>query len=528
MTTDEISAATVKEAPAQTSFFRSSVGVFASNATSGLLVFVTTIVTARLLEPSGRGEFALGVLIPIFVVTLISLGLAPATTYLVAQGEYPAREVLGTCILGGAVIGVVGALGLIGLVPWLHEGPLKSLSPRELALSISAVPLGLLAAVLQGFLLGAQRFRAYNVSVVGQSALVLIGVLVVFGFLGPTVAGALLANVMAYAILCIGLVLTCRLSTGGIIWLPSWSLLHRAAKYGIQSHVSNVLTFLGYRIDMFFIGAFLSSAAVGVYSVAVATAERAWLFSFAVSTVLFPRLAGETNANRRKAFTPVVSRNVLLMTAAVCLLLFVVSRPLIALLYATSFAKSVGPLQALLPGIVLFSVGRVLANDIAARGRPLVNSCIAGTSVVVNIGINLVLIPRYGVTGAAWASSVSYGILFLCAMTYYCIVSGNTVRSVILPTRSDVALWRSAIAGLRRLDDPLARSAEILPDAMSRRLSGRSKSPETWRTKSHAYSVEGVAEVSPPPRLGKSGTFKDEPVILRHAIDAEGVERERQ
>ena len=75
-------------------------------------------------------------------------------------------------------------------------------------------------------------------------------------------------------------------------------------------------------------------------------------------------------------------------------------------------------------GIVLFSAARVVTNDIAARGRPLVNSLIAAISVACNIALNVVLIPRYGIDGAAWASTGSYSLLFLATAVIYRRVTG--------------------------------------------------------------------------------------------------------
>ena len=93
--------------------------------------------------------------------------------------------------------------------------------------------------------------------------------------------------------------------------------------------------------------------------------------------------------------------------------------------------------RILAPGIVLFSAARVLNNDIAARGRPLVNSAIAAASVVSNIALNIVLIPRYGINGAAWASTASYSLLFLATAAVYRRITHVPLRALIVPKRED-------------------------------------------------------------------------------------------
>jgi O-antigen/teichoic acid export membrane protein len=114
-----------------------------------------------------------------------------------------------------------------------------------------------------------------------------------------------------------------------------------------------------------------------------------------------------------------------------------VAGPAVELLYSSRFSASAAVVRILVPGIVLFSAARVLGNDLAARGRPLVNSGIAGASVACNIALNLVLIPRYGINGAAWASTASYSVLFATTLFIYRRVAGVPVRAVLVPTRAD-------------------------------------------------------------------------------------------
>jgi O-antigen/teichoic acid export membrane protein len=141
--------------------------------------------------------------------------------------------------------------------------------------------------------------------------------------------------------------------------------MKRAATYGIQAHISNILGFLNYRVDMFLVNWFLGPAAVGLYSVGVGIVEKLWMVSYSASTVLFPRVAAETEEQRRKEFTPLVARAVLWTTGLGALALVLLSRWIVLLLYSEAFLPAVGALQALLVGIVALSAGRVLANDIS-------------------------------------------------------------------------------------------------------------------------------------------------------------------
>lgn len=77
------------------------------------------------------------------------------------------------------------------------------------------------------------------------------------------------------------------------------------------------------------------------------------------------------------------------------------------------------PMLALLPGVVLLGGAKVLTNEITGRGYPHYNSINAGLALVLTVVLDLVLIPRYGVLGAALASSIAYSAISFTAIGFY-------------------------------------------------------------------------------------------------------------
>jgi len=117
------------------------------------------------------------------------------------------------------------------------------------------------------------------------------------------------------------------------------------------------------------------------------------------------------------------------------------SQWIVILLYSTEYLPTVKPLQVLLPGVVALAASRVLSHDIAGRGRPILNSYVSVAGLVVNVVLNLSLIPKYGVEGAAWATTASYTTMWGLTLGFYCSLSRNTLRSVTLLRRSDMEMW---------------------------------------------------------------------------------------
>ncbi|MCZ7637786.1 MAG: polysaccharide biosynthesis C-terminal domain-containing protein [Verrucomicrobia bacterium] len=62
--------------------------------------------------------------------------------------------------------------------------------------------------------------------------------------------------------------------------------------------------------------------------------------------------------------------------------------------------------------------------DLAGRGRPNVSLWITVPALLVNVGLNLYLLPRYGARGASVASSISYALAGAGLMGLYSRVTG--------------------------------------------------------------------------------------------------------
>jgi O-antigen/teichoic acid export membrane protein len=109
-----------------------------------------------------------------------------------------------------------------------------------------------------------------------------------------------------------------------------------------------------------------------------------------------------------------------------------VGRPVIDFVFSSAFSDAYIPLLVLLPGVVLLGGSKVLTNEIAGRGYPHYNSLNAALALVVTVVLDLVLIPRYGVLGAALASSAAYTLILFTAIGFYLTVSRETKQKSLL------------------------------------------------------------------------------------------------
>ena len=79
----------------------------------------------------------------------------------------------------------------------------------------------------------------------------------------------------------------------------------------------------------------------------------------------------------------------------------------------------------ILPGVLALSLESIFMNDLAGRGLPPVVIVVPGVGLALNLALNLVFIPRFGLSAAAAASSIAYGVMLAIAWTAFARRAGT-------------------------------------------------------------------------------------------------------
>jgi O-antigen/teichoic acid export membrane protein len=324
-------------------------------------------------------------------------------------------------ILGVLIVGILVASGwLLVLVP--------GISIWLILLGMGGLPFRLLSGYLSGILLGLQRIITINMINLVQGMLTLaFTILLVIG-LRVGLSGPILSSLGAGMAGLIILIIILRRAGGVFKPHRNPSATHSVLSFGLKGYIGNVLQFFNYRLDMFFVNYFVGSASVGIYGVSVGLAEILWYFPNAVGFVIFPK-ATATKPEVMSAFTPKVFWITLGVTALGAIGLVVLGKSLIQLIYSLNFVGAYLPMLVLLPGVILLGGAKVLTNEIAGRGYPQYNSINAGIALILTVIFDLILIPRYGILGAAVASSIAYTVIFFTSVGFYLVVSRRITDS---------------------------------------------------------------------------------------------------
>jgi len=233
----------------------------------------------------------------------------------------------------------------------------------------------------------------------------------------------------------------------GDLSLPSVASFRRYAPslltFGAPSMVLVLLNAGLYKTDILLVQLLTTSTQTGFYRGAIQIAEFIWVVSLAMEMVMIQSTADLWTDDATERITDLLSgmlRYVVLFTVLLLVGVFVLGDTFVTLYFGSSFAASVLPLRVLLPGVLGFGIARVIWPVMQAGGHLRSIVAATGTAVALNVGLNLLLIPRVGIVGAAVATSVSYGLMAL--------FHGGVARRIGVDPFRDLRLGRILIVGL--------------------------------------------------------------------------------
>lgn len=429
------------------SFVKNTIMTLSRQISGILLGLLASIIIARSLGPEGNGLYQLIVLLPTTLMTLLNLGVGTSSVYYVGQKKYDIKDIIKTNTASGAVLSLVAVIiGLIGVM-FFSDKFFEGVPPNYLYFILLIMPLLMLNDFYLVIFQGVQDFKSFNsLALLRQLAALITLVLFIFvlkiGLVGTVIA--FIAGVVTQFIVTL-ILLNKNLKTNLFSGSFSKAYFKESFSFGFKAHFSNVLSFINYRADIYLISMFLNPAAVGLYGVAVSIAERLWIVSQSISSVLYPAISSSSNVDSKNKLTSVISRNVLFFSIIAGIVFYFASDLIFRLLFGEAYADSSDILKMLLPGIILFSVDRILSNDLAGRGKPELNMYTSIFTVASNIILNILLIPKIGIAGAAVSTSVTYSLSTLVKMILFKRETGVSYAKMVLLQKEDLILFKRLI-----------------------------------------------------------------------------------
>ena len=384
-------------------------------AGSAALLLVLLTIAGRFLSAADYGRFSYALALTTIVETLMDLGLSQVTVRAVARDQAAAGHLFPK-VLGLKIVWVAIGLALLAVItPILRTDPVVIRLCYALGVS-SAVRSYLLTA--RGLLQGLHRFDLEALAVVSDRVLLLAAggaaLWAGYGLVGLAAAFVASRLVMLAAVqLMLGRVIpSVRPAFDRAVWRDIQSA---ALPIGLFMIALNTYTY----IDTVILGLMRTDTEVGWYGAAYRVYEGLTYAPSILFAVLTPRFS-HLFSHDRTAYRRLLSRSLAASVALGVVLgggAALAATPLITTLFGSGYAAGAAPFQ-ILAGGALFVFGSWIlyaaALSMNLERRLLVTTAIG---LSVNVALNIVLIPRYGISGAAWATvsaeAVTVALLFV-------------------------------------------------------------------------------------------------------------------
>lgn len=417
------------------SFVKNTLSVFGTRIMMILLSLLGGIIVARMLGPGNRGMLEILSTVPFLVVSFGNLGIGNANLYFIAKKKYPIEKIVANTVATSALLGIILLIVSFFIVVLLSDSVFSDIPVLYAIIAFAPIPLMLFQRYSEYIFLGKELIGLRNrLNIIpGISYFLLIILLVVF--MKKEVTGVLLAQLSSAVIaFLLGVALLKKISSIG--FHLDWHLFRKSVGYGIIPFLALVILNLNFKADIFLIKYFLDNVQVGYYSLGVSLGEKIWLVPEAIGLVLFSKVSN-IEKDEANSLTPKLCRITLLFSALSAVFLFLIGHWVIVFLYGIPFEPSVVPFKILLPGIVIMTLFLLVHSDLTGRGKAKITLMVFSFALFLNVLLNIILIPKFGINGAAIASSVSYtiGAIWLCF--FFAQETGLGVSDILFFKRKD-------------------------------------------------------------------------------------------
>jgi stage V sporulation protein B len=432
--------------PKRRSFGTRVAGLTAVRLISVAAGFLTNVVAARLLGTSGVGAAGAAVALATVAAIIANGGINISTIFMLGQRPSDVRRILGALIpiAVGAAILAAALMAIAGLAigPSIGLGGRPDLFLAAAALAAAIVTFEFIGAIVLG--LGQTRTYVTAELVRGVGTLAATTVLLV-GLLRSDVGFILAATIAIVAATAFNVRRIAR-SIGAIEPRIDGAVAGEALAIGMRGQIGNILQLMNLRLDQLIVPAFLSLSSAGVYVIAVRVSEALAQIGSAAASLIFPEVARQADP-LETSLTERAVRATAVLVAVAGLVLGLLAEPFLTIAFGSEFAEGSLALRILLVAMLPLSLMRILAGDLKGRGRPGTVSVAMAVAALVTVGLDLILIPRFGIAGAATASLIAYAVSAAQLGASFVRVTGADARALV-PGPSDA---RALLRFLRAL-----------------------------------------------------------------------------
>lgn len=421
--------------------------------TNGWLFVVLVLAMPKLVHFLGETSFGLFSLAWVIIgyLAFLDIGVNRAATkfvseHLAEQDHDAAQQIVRTALMANLSMGLLGACAVVVASPYLvHIFKISGATAYEARLAFYAVavavPVLLVQGIFRAVLSSYQRFGWMN-SVDALTMTAQWGVAALLAWRGHGVALVVASTVIARIVSAIafGWLVLKLFPDLQLLRLHGFHGLAKLLHFGGWVSVTQILSPLLTYVDRVLIAAWVSLGAVTLYTVPFEAIARLRIIPTSLMGTVYPAFSERGSGTDKQHLQLLYERSVrylLLLLVPGVLYLLILGKDLFRIWMGASFAQQVATLVSILVlGILTNALAQVPSSLLQALGRPDLTGKFHLIELPLHLVLCALLIPRWGITGAAVATTTRFSLdcaLLFWAAGKYCGCSLAPFWLAILP-----------------------------------------------------------------------------------------------
>ncbi len=370
--------------------------------------FVINILIARHFQASASGAIYYISSIYAGVLLFSSLSMESGIIYFSAKEKIPASKLFNFSVVWSCFIGLLTFLIVFYFFKEAYQGISANLLIVSSVLYITG---NLLITYCSGFFYARNNFRIPNIIIIAGTIILII----LIPYRGRSVIPAINDENYFYIYfssffvqgICMAIATRIKYIKKGMLHflsLPEFKMLFR---YCALAFMGNIIFFLLYRIDYFFVEKYCTAGELGNYIQVSKLAHLFFILPTILASAVFPITAGAQKEAIHKLLT-MLSRSIFFLYVLVCLILVLTGKWLFPFVFGESYTAMYQSFLWLIPGILSLSGIFTLTAYFAGKNKIKVNIIGSVYALLVILIGDIIFIPKYGINAAALVSSVGY------------------------------------------------------------------------------------------------------------------------
>ncbi|HPM75798.1 MAG TPA: oligosaccharide flippase family protein [bacterium] len=410
-----------------------------------LVGMVTGIFVARYLGPGDKGLLSTLMVITGIAVQVSNPALHSANAHLTAKDRSRRRPLLANSFWWSVGVGASASMTVLFIYLIMPEW-FAGLDAPLLFIALLSVPAGLMFTLLCNIAIGLEKYLYFNLVELLSALFVMIATILLLVVYHRGLISLVVINTIGAGV-CALLMLVYFIRQDGLSLRPSWPLLGESLGYGVFLWLSCLLSFLVLRFDMLVVNYYCGGEGAGWYSVAVMAVDILLIIPAVIGTTLFPRISAIDNREKDTVFA-LLNQTFAPLYVGLIALTVLLFPWLVRILYGEAFLPATPAFYALAPGALFLGLEILLAQSLAGRGFVRWFPAIWLLVFFVNFACTLLFVKRFGFIGAAYASSLSYFLVFALVLFYHRRNSPLSMMQLFFPR---VAAFRYLALQLRQV-----------------------------------------------------------------------------